>query len=301
MAGRTGISTAEVDGAIYQVVNAYDVIGVRQLFYQLVSLGFPKTESMYKRIIDRVVKMRKSGSIPWHKIEDGGRAPVIWDTSSIEEKVRRLGNVNVDYWANQPFPVEVWIEKAGLVGVVRQTCADFRAPVMATRGYPSWSCLFQAADRACRDGRDLTILYCGDYDASGMGISDDLESNLNEAVDIVYEETGYEERPWITVHRIALTKDQIATYDLPERPHKATDSRTAGFVARTGATGAVELDALDPDALNTIIRSSLNWNIKDKGALHEAKLQEEVERAVAAEVAASAGDIVSSIRQRLAL
>jgi hypothetical protein len=35
--------------------------------------------------------------------------------------------------------------------------------------------------------------------------------------------------------------------------------------------------------------------------LHEAKLQEEVERAVAAEVAASAGDIVSSIRQRLAL
>lgn len=306
---KTGIPTRLVDDAILSVVGQYQVIGVRQLFYQLVTLGFPKTEGMYKRIIDRVVKLRKGRIIPWSKIEDGGRAPLIWDTDSIEDKVSRLGNVNVDYWADQPFGVEVWIEKAGLVGVIRQACATYRAPVMATRGYPSWSALFAAAERALIDnepregGRDRLVLYCGDYDASGVGISDDLEGNLNEAVAIVAEDRRFRNWhvPYVTVQRIALTPGQIADYDLPERPHKTSDSRTAGFVARTGAEGAVELDALNPTDLNAIITRQLEGNIQDKAALAASQERERVERQVASEVANNAESIVAGIRERLAL
>jgi hypothetical protein len=51
------IPTRTVDDAIMAVVGRYEVIGVRQLFYQMVSLGFPKTEGFYKRIEEEFEQM----------------------------------------------------------------------------------------------------------------------------------------------------------------------------------------------------------------------------------------------------
>jgi hypothetical protein len=43
---------------------------------------------------------------------------------------------------------------------------------------------------------------------------------------------------------LALTRDQVITYQLPRIPIKESDGRRAGFEERYGA-GAVELDALE--------------------------------------------------------
>jgi hypothetical protein len=56
----------------------------------------------------------------------------------------------------------------------------------------------------------------------------------------------------IHFERIAVTPAQIAAWDLPSRPTKASDSRAKGF-----GEVSVELDAIEPDrlrALNSISR-----------------------------------------------
>jgi hypothetical protein len=303
MARGTSEATQQLDKYIVHVVNQYDVIGVRQLFYQLVSYGFPKTEATYKKIINRVVKLRQDRTIPWYKIEDAGRTPLVWDTRSVEEKVAALGNVSVDYWETQPMAVEMWIEKAGLVGVIQGTCSEFRVPVMATRGFPSWSVLYQTANRIMTDenNRNLTILYAGDYDASGMGISDALEEQLTEALEVVGATKGFQSwgLPQIFVERIALTPEQITQFNLPERPHKSSDSRTANFVARTGAEGAVELDALNPNDLNTLIRYEIEAKIEEPAAWSKLKEMEVTEKKVAQTMAQDAAKLVNGIRERV--
>ena len=48
----------------------------------------------------------------------------------------------------------------------------------------------------------------------------------------------------INLTPLALTRDQVITYQLPRIPIKESDARKAGFEERYGA-GAVELDALE--------------------------------------------------------
>ncbi len=59
------------------------------------------------------------------------------------------------------------------------------------------------------------------------------------------------------VHRVALTPEPIAEYDMPEQMGKTSDSRAAGFIRRHGKLVQVELDALPPDVLRGLYREAL--------------------------------------------
>jgi len=102
--------------------------------------------------------------------------------------------------------------------------------------------------RRYRD-KDVTILYLGDYDPSGMDITRDLENRL-----LRYGAN-------VTVERLALSREQIEKYNLPPMPAKGSDPRYAKFVADTGGADAVELDALEPPVLQQIIRDGINDHI----------------------------------------
>lgn len=73
-------------------------------------------------------------------------------------------------------------------------------------------------------------------------------------------------------HKIAITLEQIAEYNLPERPTKTTDRR-----AKNWQGGSVELDALDPDDLQEIVRETIEQHIPT-GWLERIKVSEEAER-----------------------
>ena len=75
-----------------------------------------------------------------------------------------------------------------------------------------------------------------------------------------------------------MDRDQIDAWGLPTRPTKATDSRAAKFTREHG-TGSVELDAIPPATLRSLVRDSIEEHM-DPERLRVLKLAEEEERDV---------------------
>ncbi|MFH8496680.1 hypothetical protein [Streptomyces coeruleorubidus] len=115
---------------------------------------------------------------------------------------------------------------------------------------------------------------CGDHDPSGIGAWRDLRDKLTEFApdaDIVFD-------------RLAVTEEQITELELPTRPTKRTDTRTAGFEA-AGYGESVEVDAIPPDTLRRIVRDGIEQHI-DPRALRLSKRGERRERQSLFELAA---------------
>ena len=64
-------------------------------------------------------------------------------------------------------PMVVFVEKEALAGVVYRTTAQWNVPLMVTRGYPSLSFLYSAAEMIAAKVCPTFIYYFGDYDPSG--------------------------------------------------------------------------------------------------------------------------------------
>lgn len=264
--------------AITAVAAGYDRVTVRQLFYRLVALGVvEKTERAYKRVCDATVQMRLAGALPYHKIADGHRDrrtaacyhSLAGALEAWHEQYRR------DYWRHQPVHVEVWCEKDALTGVILPVTLAYGVPYVATRGFPSLTLIYETAMDIVAAGKPATIFYFGDFDPSGLAISDRLEADLRQH--------GAE----VTVRRIALTPEQVQRYRLPTRPSKRSDSRYAGFVEQYGDR-SVELDALDPAVLTGLVTESIESMI-DPWNWRQAEVIEEQERRTLAGLAGIIG------------
>jgi hypothetical protein len=111
-------------------------------------------------------------------------------------------------------------------------------------GFTSATTVYEAAQDD--DGRELLVLYVGDYDPSGLFMSEhDLPDRLSEY-----------DADHITVKRIALTSDQVT--DLPSFPtaDKKKDPRYKWFRANHGDR-CWELDAMDPNALRDCVEEAI--------------------------------------------
>jgi hypothetical protein len=145
-------------------------------------------------------------------------------------------------WREQSVNVEVWIEKDAIAGVVFDTTAAWDVPLMSVRGYPSLSFTHSAAEQMAASGKPTEIFYFGDYDPSGVHIPRKIEEDLRK----------FAPRADIRFHRMAVTEQQIAEWDLPTRPTKKTDSR-----ARSFGDKSVEVDAIEPDVLRNLVESCI--------------------------------------------
>jgi hypothetical protein len=240
---------AEIDNVrahLYDVLDGSEsAMTVRQVFYQMVSRGLPKTENEYKNTVVRLLtEMRLNGIIPFGWIADNTR----WmrKPTTFSDLEAALQNTAQTYrrqlWANQDAYVEVWLEKEALAGVVVDITADFDVPLMVTRGYPSVSFLHEAAEaidahafgplegtpeeQATALGqrlifgsaKDVYIYYFGDHDPSGIDIPRNVEDRLEEFASAYIEFTC-----------VAVTEEQIEAFGLPTRPTKRTDSRAKNW------------------------------------------------------------------------
>jgi hypothetical protein len=73
--------------------------------------------------------------------------------------------------------------------------------------------------------------------------------------------------------RLAVTEEQIEEWSLPTRPTKRSDSRAARF----GSPFSVELDAIDPRRLRSLVERAINRHMPKK-RYEELMAQEERER-----------------------
>ena len=70
--------------------------------------------------------------------------------------------------------------------------------------------------------------------------------------------------------RVAVNEDQIAELLLPTRPTKGTDSRSKNF----GSDISCEVDAIRPDVLRSMVRTSISAHID----ADQIKAAQEIER-----------------------
>ncbi len=169
--------------------------------------------------------------------------------------------------------VEVWLEKDALAGVLVPTVVEeCGLDLHVTRGYASVSYLQSATDFIRRDARLTHVYLLTDFDPSGLGIGDTVAAELVRRCYSVE----------VHVQRLAVTRDQIDEWRLPTRPTKTADSRVAKFTREHG-TGSVELDAIPPAALRSLVRDSIEEHM-DPEKLQTVKLAEKQERDLLREV-----------------
>ena len=241
---------------------------VRQVFYQMVSLGaIDKTEREYKNAVDRLLnEMRRAKELPFGWITDSTRwmrKPATF--SSLKLALKRTSEVyRRSLWDNQDAYVEIWLEKDALSGVLYGVTEEWDVPLMVTRGYSSLSFLHGAAEVIAKVDRPVFLYYFGDHDPSGEDIPRKTEADLREfapGADITFE-------------RVAVTPEQISQMGLPTRPTKKTDSRSKGFKGES-----VEVDAIPPAVLRQLAQECITRHI-DQQQLHATKIAEASEKEI---------------------
>lgn len=261
-------SKAEVDilnHAIVDILNDYNPMTVRQVFYRIVAKELiSKDEKSYKVIQRLLLLLRARGVIPYEYIADLTRWMRKPRTYSDADSMLQLtiSTYRKSLWQRQPAYVEIWLEKDALAGIVYDITDKFDVPLMVVRGFSSVTFLHEAA-LAYRDiGKPVYIYHLGDYDPSGILINESKEKGLRkfagDGVEIYFE-------------KIAVTPEQIVLYNLPLRPTKqSTHSRHFNG-------GSVEVDAIEPRRLQALVERCIVRHI-DKEEWHNLMAVEKAER-----------------------
>lgn len=258
--------TVELIETARAILAEYNPMTVRQVYYQLVSRQVIKNNrSQYQAVSKAIVEARKDGRIPWEWIEDRLRIPrrvPMWeDLADFSETAARSYRRNV--WDSQPGYIECWLEKDALSGLFQSVLTSYGVTLNVGRGFDGWDSIKNAAERY-ESGAGVTVLYFGDFDPSGEAMVKSLAERL-AFFDCVPE-----------LLKCALNYDDIQRYNLPPDFTKATDTRSAAFVAKWGDL-AVELDALPAEVLQTRLRNEVE-NRLDLAALAEVRALEKTER-----------------------
>jgi hypothetical protein len=258
----------------------YSPLTLRQIHYQFVSRDlYENTQANYKRLGNILDAARKAGLVDWDAIADRTRyldRIAVW--TSPEDGVKGLHEqFKLDPWEEQPTlrHIEVWVEKDAAIGIVEPTCNALRIPFFSCRGYTSSSGLYEAGKRLAsyqEAGYETLVLYLGDHDPSGVQMTDVSNDRVQ-----MYSRRDIEFR------RIALTLDQVAEFNPPPNFVKETDSRTKWYTDKFETEDCWELDALDPEVVDKVIRAHVEPLI-DAEAWTKTLETEEEHRATLAEI-----------------
>jgi hypothetical protein len=257
-------------GALYDIVAEQQPMTVRQVFYQATVRGLvPKSENGYQMVATDLGNMRREGELPYGWLADNTRwqrKPRTFDSmkEALEDTAKFYRR---SLWTGADGYVEIWLEKDALAGVIFPVTSEFDVPLMVARGYASLSFLNNAAEALAEEDRPCYIYQLGDHDPSGVDAARHIEERLREMT------TALNPNAEIHFERIAVTPEQIAEWDLPSRPTKASDPRTKNWEGGD----SVELDAISPDDLRQLVRDCIEEHI-DQDQLDFLKAQEAREK-----------------------
>src|SRR5262245_49941410 len=234
--------------AMYSIVEAAHPITGRGVGYKLFvasPIASMSTTEMQK--VYRLLKIaRERGIIPCAWIVD--------ETRSIE-RVSTWGNpaeyarcvarsYRRDFWNQQPHRVQVWSEKGTVRGVLAPVLDEYAVGFMPVHGFSSATAAHDIAEDD--DGRDLIVLYVGDYDPSGLFMSEqDLPTRFAKY-----------DGDHIELRRIALTRKQVRGLPSFSASDKRKDPRYRWFRSNYGDR-CWELDAMDPNDLRACVEREI--------------------------------------------
>jgi len=234
--------------AMAAIAEAAQPITGRGVGYKLFTSGL--IPSMGRSDMQRVYRLlkeaREEGRIPWDWIVDEAREFERTPSWNNPEEFARAASrqYRLDFWKQQPVRCEVWSEKGTLRGVLAPVLDQYGVGFRVMHGFCSATVAYDIADDD--DGRPLIALYVGDWDPSGLWMSEcDLPDRLRRY--------GGDH---VEINRIALTRDQVV--GLPSFPasDKRKDPRYKWFIENFGDQ-CWEIDALDPNILRDRVEEEI--------------------------------------------
>ena len=191
--------------------------------YQLEGLNVI-TKGDFNRVQSLINECRKNGMLPINFVaeESARKFENVWvptegtpEENLIEwiKATLDAGNYhNPDYWKDEKYYIQMLVEKVDLVSLFKPVCEEYNICIATSKGWASISQRAEIADRF-RDMEDSghipVLLYAGDHDPFGLGISDFLMKNF---VDI---ELGTDWSPRnLIIDRFGLNYNFIIKNDL---------------------------------------------------------------------------------------
>jgi len=256
---------ATIVDATNKIFHQYTVrLTVRQIYYRLISPPFQlfaNKMSNYKGFDKILTRAREKGDVDWRRIEDRSRTTIGGDSgfenpeSFMETTLRVMKDLWEGYsrpaWRDQSQYVEVWVEKDALATLVSNIANGYNVLTYPSRGYSSFTRVKEAIEdrfNEVSEERGIIIIHLTDHDPSGLDMTKDLEKRFSKYM---------EDAERVTMHRVALTLDQIKKFNLASNPTKIADPRSADYLLAIGDQ-CWELDALPPDELEQIIKRAIN-------------------------------------------
>ncbi len=284
---------------------------LRQIYYRTLAKGHFKhpewlttkegvrvpLKDPYGAISTLVKWMRIDEVLPWFALEDRSRS--VSDKRGYEDMAEFI-EFETKYFLTgydrcmaqgQANYVECWVEKDALAKILEDVTDRYCMRTVVCRGYQSISFIadfYKRAEMAFKKGQQPIVLYFGDLDPSGV--------NMFEATQLTIEsELGLK---GVDFRRIALTPDQVETYQLPRDPMaaKQSDTRYNKYYKRFGDL-AVELDALHPKQLSQMVKNA----IEDVVDMNFFKEQKEIEASERLKVREIRKDINTLIAEKIKL
>jgi len=255
--------------AVLDEYRQYWPLTCRQIFYRMVGAhGYDKSESAYGRLCNHLANARRGGLIPFRAIRDDGVATYhrdhFDDRDDFLRHVRSMGQrYTRNKLAGQDIHIEVWCEAAGMLPQIDDVSAPFSVRAYSSGGFDSLTSKKDLADRIVRIEKPAIILHLGDYDPSGVSIFDSVAQDVTAFVEA--------DRPHglvsVDFHRIALTREQVAEYDLPTAPAKA------GTHSKNWNGGTCQLEALPPNIIADILKDALWQHIDPEQYLEDCDVE----------------------------
>jgi hypothetical protein len=234
--------------AMHVAAKAAQPITGRGIGYKLFTAGLipSMARSEMQRVYRLLKEAREQGDIPWEWVVDETRSlerTSTWaDPAEYARCVAR--SYRRDFWVQQPVRVEVWSEKGTVRGVLQPVLDEYAVGFRVMHGFSGATTIHEVARDD--DGRELIALYVGDFDPSGMFMSEkDLPGRLSDY--------GGDH---VTLKRIALTREHVN--GLPSFPttDKKKDPRFEWFRSNYGDR-CWELDAMDPNDLRDCVEQAI--------------------------------------------
>jgi hypothetical protein len=220
----------------------------RGIGYKLFVAGLIAAMSVgnMQKVYRLLKEAREEGIIPWEWIVDETRAlerVSMWGGPS--DYVRTIRHAyRRNFWLHQPKRVEVWSEKGTVRGVLAPVLDELGVGFRVLHGFSGATTVHEVAQDS--DRRPLVVLYTGDWDPSGLCMS---EHDLPERL-------GKYGGDHIILKRIALTKEQLEGLPAFSAGDKKGDPRYKWFVKNYGQE-CWELDALDPNILRATVEAAI--------------------------------------------
>jgi len=212
--------------AMYATAEAAQPITGRGIGYKLFTDGL--IDSMARNEMQRVYRLlkeaRESNRIPWGWIVDETRELERVSTWANPAEYARCvaQSYRRDFWDQQPRRVMVVSEKGTVRGLLRPVLDELAVGFQVMHGFSSATIVHDISEDD--DGRPLIILYVGDFDPSGMFMSEEDLPNRFSKYDSHHVE----------LRRVALTREQTRGLLSFSASDKRKDPRFRWFIRNYG-------------------------------------------------------------------